>query len=538
MKYEIPVWSKPVTDSELPPELRKKFRRLVSKADELYEVDEGSVRAATAARLNQMIQKVVKTHPILARTALRKKYTLLEVVFARVGVAGLETIQFLIEVNPFALLHRSTGSIHALIHSIAGSGWASEQLLWIAERYPWFFQHESCQQIPPHFALIESYVDGTCNLETVRRFYEIYPQGLREKDSMQRLGYPLWVSLQGSEEPDADFFIWMAKQCPIAVYFEMKPGYNILHLVCYFLTTEKCTPNMAKIGRFLVSEHPGLTRQQLPGHRLLPIHMLSMHFNRPLVQEIAILILKACPECAEERTASQWHPDLTTLPFIQQVYPLVMKELVIEQEALLLPQISQNAALAAVLPTRYMAFASVPSASGLSSSLFGSVSGVFCSWANLRVSHVLKEQKQLVKERIADTCSLLEGEDGPSIFALRDYFEGNDDDIEEDDVFEESDEDFLTEESDDDVSTEEIDEEVLSLPTDEEEWKIEYEDNDDSSNETDDEDADEDVNENRVSVLENAEDSDATYKSEEDEDWVEDSESELEYGGNDSDEIE
>ena len=49
--------------------------------------------------------------------------------------------------------------------------------------------------------------------------------------------------------------------------------------------------------------------------------------------------------------------------------------------------------------------------SALSSSLFSSVSEVFCSWANLQVFSVLPARKNRIQDRIADICRDFEADD-------------------------------------------------------------------------------------------------------------------------------
>lgn len=192
---------------------------------------------------------------------------------------------------------------------------------------------------------------------------------------------PLTVCLGGSLMPDADLFIWMAKQCPEVVLNE-HAGSTLLSTVCCILAAPKryenvllpdmCTPNMAEICRFLISEHPVLVRQK--GHvKGLPIHMLVRYFNRPIVQEMTILLLKAYTECMHARV-SKWQPDLSALPFIQQVHPLVVEELEIEREIAMLTQASQNMLQAAA---DHITSNSAPNGSVSQSSLFDSVSDVF-----------------------------------------------------------------------------------------------------------------------------------------------------------------
>ena len=268
--------------------------------------------------------------------------------------------------------------------------------------------------------MMKCYIRGKCDLQVVRKFYEIYPQGLQEcSEDVCGGSYPLSISLAGWVAPDPDLFIWMAQQNPEAVHQTFYHNFTILHETCSSLSTNehqnelipfKCTPNMAKICRFLISEHPGLVCQELRGHGYLPIHMLAHCCNRPIVQEIAVLLLKEYPECVHVKAGSD-HPELAMVPFVQQVHPLIVEELEIDKEILQLTQMSKNMAEAAISSKSRFTSTSALEGSTLTSALFGPFSEVFVAWANLRVCDVLPAAKQRVQERIAETCRNLEADD-------------------------------------------------------------------------------------------------------------------------------
>lgn len=302
MSYEVTKSSEPIRVSKLSSELQRKFRALLEEADNLFNMrgDTEEMEAA-AMLLHQHITEEVSANPILARAVSNKleKLSLLESLCELDGGCQ-QSIQFLIEKNPHALLwlkrYPSSNGKHASIYQIASSGSNCALLHWIAERYPWVFQHQVCQQNPPHLDMMKTYANARCESTTVRQFYELYPQGLRERN--KTIGwkyYPLSISLGGSGEPDAGLFTWMATQYPGAVYHHECQGYTMMHDVCSLLARTKCTPNMANICRFLISKHSGLIRQKRNRYWCLPIHILANRCNRSLVQEIAILLLKAYP---------------------------------------------------------------------------------------------------------------------------------------------------------------------------------------------------------------------------------------------------
>ncbi len=407
MSYEIHESSRPIPHSELSSDLNETFVELVFKLYELDQIHEDleSIRSRAIVDLHQSLQREIRAHPLLAQVTLNGS-TLLDIVCQKVGSAGQETIRFLIEANPHALVHRQSDDVATPLHFLAGSGWASDWLLWIVERYPWVFQHKACQQFPPHLEMMSSYVTGRCELETVRRFYELYPKGLRERNESSTVGYPLSASLRGTKEPDADFFIWMARQYPAAVYFELTQVPTVLQFVCFLLASTKCTPNMARICRFLISEHPDTVRQLVTGFGYLPIHMLAPQCHRPLVQEMVILLLKAYPECLQQVNGT----NLSSFAFILEVKPLVLEELEIDQEISLLGDLSANVRKVIVSPANHFASESTGNGSVANVSLLESVSEVFCSWADLQVKK-LNEQRKRLQEQIMEMCRRFETDD-------------------------------------------------------------------------------------------------------------------------------
>lgn len=107
--------------------------------------------------------------------------------------------------------------------------------------------------------------------------------------------------------------------------------------------------------------------------------------------------------------AGRVYPELSTVPFIQQVLPLVLEELDIDQEMAQLVHASKNMKKAVVLFTNSTSATSNDSI--LRFLLFDSLSEVFCSWANLRVSTLLPASKKHIHELIDKTCRTFEGED-------------------------------------------------------------------------------------------------------------------------------
>lgn len=220
---------------------------------------------------------------------------------------------------------------------------------------------------------------------------------------MMRDGFPLQRCLNGWEECDADLFIWMARKCPEALLHRGLNGFNTLRSACSNLSItveeevdapSQCTENMARICRFLVSECPQLVRVKGKDGRGLPIHQLARRCNRPLVQEIIILLLKEYPECIEVK-ASSYLPNLEDVPFIQQVLPLIQLELKIEDERPRLTTASANLSLVVA---------------GSSDDICDQVSVIFSAWVDECMDTMNAIGLDICK-RIKEVMRAFEGDD-------------------------------------------------------------------------------------------------------------------------------
>ncbi|GAX10704.1 hypothetical protein FisN_14Lh221 [Fistulifera solaris] len=178
---------------------------------------------------------------------------------------------------------------------------------------------------------------------------------------------------------------------------------------------------MAKLCRFLISKHPQLIRQK-DDNGYLPIHMLAHRCNRPIVQQMVILLLKAYPECVQVK-AGNVYSELSRVRFIQRVHPLILAELAIEEEIALLVQCSQSMVDATDLPAKNLGTSTAP-VKGLQSCLFDSVSEVFRCWVELRISGDLIPAKQVLQSFIKSFCNIMDVSD--EIAELVDWDEEDD----------------------------------------------------------------------------------------------------------------
>jgi hypothetical protein len=159
------------------------------------------------------------------------------------GDAFHPLIKFLIEVFPHALL--LVGE-ECPIYAIAGHPSHCVLMAWIAENYPWVFDHEQFTEKPPVYTLIRMYCyrarggtigDIKCTADTIKRFFWAYPQAHHQANQITVVrhvirntegetvqsgneiviptggGYPLHMIVKGRQECDFHLLKWLAEQC-------------------------------------------------------------------------------------------------------------------------------------------------------------------------------------------------------------------------------------------------------------------------------------------------------------------------------------
>ena len=371
----------------------------------------------TAGRvLCERIQDEVTEFPVLANTVSNSCNLSLLAVCEKISNRVVhDAIKFLITANPHALIystHRVYFSSHS-IDSIANDDCHCILLPWIAKHYPWVFDHHQIRKLPPHAELVIKQTRGVIEASVVRRFYEIYPQGLKQKNRGCR-GFPLQIMCNFQYTGyDADLFEFMAKQYPEAMSGRDRVGTTVLHKVCMDLAKtfdeqDKIFPkeNTAQICRFLVNECPQLVRSEGKSGRGLPIHFLAHRLNRPLVQEIAILLLKEYPDAIEIRTRSIF-PQLSSRPFVQQIVPLLQQEKDMQQER----------AWLALASTNFHCFANSNGAE-----VCVQVGDAFTNWAETK----FRKAELEIQQKISELCVSFEGDDVDE--SVDQYSDDSDDD--------------------------------------------------------------------------------------------------------------
>jgi hypothetical protein len=398
---------KPIADADLPVKVREIFESLFDEIYELFSVNDGESVEEAGQVMCGRIQKDVSEYPILAKTVSDDMlgWSLLTVVCEKTYSrdVGHDAIKYLISMNPHALIWR-WGDDSNPIKTIARNDCHCVLLPWIAEHHAWIFEHPEVRQRPPHFELVRNHANGVCSASVVRSFYEWYPQGLQQINEDGADETPLHLLLSGWEDCDAELFEWMAKQYPEAISICDNFGMTALHKACGALSSSveegvaapsRCTENTARICSLLVSEYPQAIRIKGKGGRGIPIHYLARRCNRPLVQDLVILMLRHYPH-AIDIEAAPYLPKLATVPFIQQIRPLVQQEMAIQEERAWLSKARTNFCVY----TDSVATAS-----------FVKASEVFSSWATDRLAVKFPTIEEEIQQRIVSVKAELEGED-------------------------------------------------------------------------------------------------------------------------------
>jgi hypothetical protein len=398
---------KPIADVDLPTEVRERFESLFEEIYRLFRVHGEETIEEAGRVMCERVQRDVSEYPILAKTVSKNMLgwslltTVCEKTYSR--DVGHTAIKYLITRNPHALIWRWVDNYEhsSPLKTIAQNYCHCVLLPWIAQHYAWVFDHPTMLERPPHFELVRNYAQGECPASVVRSFYEWYPKGLQQTDQYGRS--PLHLCFDGWDECDAELFEWMAKQHTEAISSRDNFGMTILHTACGVISSVRegvaasslCTENMARICRFLVSENPQAVRLKAEGGFGLPVHYLARRCNRPIVQDLVILLLNHYPQ-AVNIMAAPYLPKLATVPFIQQVLPLVQQEIHIQEERIWLSQACTNLGIYT---------------ESVGTALLGRMNEVFSSWAKDRLAVKFPALEEEIQAQIEEVKTDFEGED-------------------------------------------------------------------------------------------------------------------------------
>ena len=418
----------PIPDTSLSEDQRQRFRRLLHAIDRLknFRGDEAATEAAYA-RLRRRIKRAVTAHPILARAIFKAPncpWSLLSAVCKKNFLTFSQPVlRFLIKQNPHALVwiwnYRWGSGSSSPLRSIASTQCAL--MPWIAKHHAWVLDRPDFEGRPPHLKLIgvRANTGSRCHPLVIRRFYELYPQGLTQ-DERRTGNLPIhrcFVGWNGRETGEADLVKWMAQQNPDSMSHQDLRGFTPLHYACQKLGSRRWTDNMAEICRFLIAECPESVRMTT-SDGCLPIHFLTKLFNLPAARQLQIALLREFPESIDTPAVNidERYPSPRSVPFLQRVEPLLREEHLLKEDVHFLAEISSAWSEAA----RY------------GSNLESSASEVFQKWATLRSEALIPRRLAKIQELLVAACS--------------EYEEDDPDDSEEDDPEDSDDDEIIFEE--------------------------------------------------------------------------------------------
>ena len=198
-----------------------------------------------------------------------------------------KSIKFMVHKNPHALLwHHDPPEFLDYESSVpcyeeAGSAFdnicdnechASVLLLWLIENYGDVLMGQKFKSAANHRAILRSFCLGFCPTTTVRRFYQLFPQAVKQNVE-EDLGvgyenYPIhYAMVEDPEEADFELFGWMVQQHPKTVEVSDSSGQTIFHRLF------RNSRNPVQYANILIDECPWIIYKK-DKHGELPINKL------------------------------------------------------------------------------------------------------------------------------------------------------------------------------------------------------------------------------------------------------------------------
>ena len=380
-------------------------------ATEIHNVERGD----DAMPLIERIILEVTANPLLAKVFVvdDRSSLLMEACTELHGDDSHPLIKFLIEVFPHALLWVGE---ECPIYAIAGHPSHCVLMPWIAENYPWVFDHEQFTEKPPVYTLIRMYsyrsTEGNiggikCTADTIKRFFWAYPQAHTKANQITLVrvhdelgnetvyptggGYPLHMILKGRRECEFHLFKWMTEQCQVGMLKTDCEGKTPLHIACRALIRHRGSLASLDICKYIIKNCPTSVRLICRGNTFgdeLPIHYLLKHCHHKSVLEVVTLLLREYPESFDMKGTT--YPPPSSVPFIQQVMPYLNEERELKDNVNGLREILGTFSLA------------VDEANN-KASLVGSAHNVFDSWATSCIQD-LDLKKESNSRNLQDLC--------------------------------------------------------------------------------------------------------------------------------------
>lgn len=330
----IPAEFEPILQSDLSDEnLKTTFDRLLVQAMTCCHHCGWRDRQPDFSRrredFHDLLVQEVSAHPILARVIEpRDKQSILGVV-SNVSIAYhhhtclLPTLQFLIQMNPWALFWRN--EFHGYSTRVLSNAFSSDLLIWLARHHSWVFHHEYCGDWDPTNAVSNEAGEFEISSCPLREFLAIYPRWFRSKRLLPGIVYRV-----ANGYFDIDLFEWVLAHTHSATVDTHGDGsMSILH--CAANSGPSPNSKAERVCRLIMRKFPHLAQQQIDEHcRILPIHLLLEYTDgNRFAQNMVILLLQAYPEsydqtCFEKPPLKYPSPSLT--PFCQEIKPLLDKK--------------------------------------------------------------------------------------------------------------------------------------------------------------------------------------------------------------------
>lgn len=384
-------WTSPVSDDQVTPEVKQQYDQI---KDSILSIPWSSGVVAIRRYFQELIaciQMKAAIHPTLARVVARDMHhsSMLTLLCDKAHTPlAHSTMKFLIERNPSALLWKrdnweKMGIEYSMpIYTMANHHAHHVLLPWIAQHFPWVFEHPDCQARPPTFDFIAQCVNGIAlNSALIRQYFTNYPQALSHVDQAQKSN-PLHYFLGGFTECRLELFQWLVQKCPSSLFQQNAQGWTPLHAACCALA-ESPTNNMKEICKFIIERAPQ-TVHIAAFNGELPIHILKNRQNNAHVQEIILTLLRKYPESHSMATNDpKSYPTPGSHVFVATVVPFILEEQEVQESIVQLRKMPASL--------------SVAFGGGADHGL-ESVCKVFSSWSKSKLDFLESRLKEIANE--------------------------------------------------------------------------------------------------------------------------------------------
>ena len=464
-------------DDEVKQLILKPLNDLTEKILDFNDIDDDEKPAASGELVNHIVEVVSQTPRLTLFVAPSDNNVGLTIAMAVTMThlcryAGQDILKFLIAVNPHVLTYEwdyeededdAPMEDHrcSVLRNIAGYSSQNTLLPWIAEKYAWVLDHPNVLLNPaPHLEIVREYVKGDVPPSLLRKFYELYPAGLRQRggyddensDTIRSLT-PLRMCLYRLHEVgkwtdrDSELLRWMVQEYPEAASYQdhqLMGMTGLAEAALYYLhayyNSEEEERQSAEVDggsmicRILIEARPEMIRVADSEGKPPLYHML--HASRvPSVHDLTVWIAR---QGYWERGQFQF---LDETKYMRKLQSLLEEEESLDNQILFFKQ------------TKGQLFQLAEDAKGRIEAV-DKVSEIFASWSSEHLENLEKEKEKLFDFTVS-----------PLSFISNEYlFPGEGGMMEEDDSSDSSDDDYPSDEDDmDDSSDDDVRIEIIDL---------------------------------------------------------------------------